>query len=124
MTHTIAVPKGFEAVAHLGKWAADTTDERTALRQTSTKAELIDLYDTVLPHMEKILDACDAFPLGALPETHRGLYNIALSMAEIAPHVEFYKGDPQVPFSFDEERFTANHGGDPTWQALPPNGPR
>jgi len=90
----------------------------------ATKEELKDFYDGVLPHVEAILDECDRYVLGTLPESHRGIFNLALSMAEIAPHVEFYRGEPGVPYAFEEARFIAVHGTDETWQALPPNGPR
>lgn len=117
-------PEGFEALEPFGDWALATNDARTLKRQAASKDELKAFYDAVLPHMEKILDACDAFDFGALPDTHHAIFNIALSMAEIAPHVEFYKSDPTVPFSFEESRFIAVHGQDETWRALPPNGPR
>ena len=120
----MTLPSGFEALSGLSKWDLATANERTRVRRNATRQELKEFYDLVLPHMEAILDACDAFALGDLPETHRGLFNIALSMAEIAPHVEFYKGDPGVPYAFEEERFVAVHGEDETWQALAPNGPR
>jgi len=28
----------------------------------------------------------------------------------VAPHIELYRGDPKVPYSFDEARFVADHG--------------
>ena len=101
-----------------------TTDQRAKARRESTSAELKEFYDEVLPYIEKILDECDKYELGMLPRSHRGIYNIALSMAEIAPHIEFYKGAVGVPYAFEEARFLAVHGADETWQALPPNGPR
>ena len=124
MQATMTVPKGFEALTAHAKWNLATADERYKARREASAAELKNFYDAVLPHMEKILDACDQFPLGELPESYRGIFNIALSMAEIAPHVEFYRGTPGVPYAFEEARFVAVHGADETWQALPPNGPR
>ncbi|MEO0410307.1 MAG: hypothetical protein AAF221_00525 [Pseudomonadota bacterium] len=117
-------PEGFEALEPFAEWALATTDERTLKRQSASKDELKAFYDAVLPRMEDILDACDAFEFGKLPESHHAIFNIALSMAEIGPHVEFYKADPAVPFSFEEGRFVAIHGKDETWRTLPPNGPR
>lgn len=124
MSNDIAVPPGFEPLRAFAKWNLATADARAQARRAASSAELQAFYDGVLPHLAAILDACDAFPLGALPENHRALFNIALSMAEVAPHVEFYKGDPGVPHAFEETRFRALHGGDETWRALPPNGPR
>lgn len=118
------VPEGFEPLARFSKWNLLTADQRTKARRESTEHELRAFYDGVLPHIENVLDECDKFELGKLPESHRGIFNIALSMAEIAPHIEFYKGEVGVPFAFEESRFVAVHGADESWQALPPNGPR
>jgi len=41
------------------------------------------------------------------------LFRLALSLAEIAPHVEFYGSDPRVPFAFSEERMLGFHAGLP-----------
>ena len=124
MEQMMIVPPGFEDLARFSKWNLMTADERTRARREASGQELREFYDGVLPHIEAILDACDGYPLGELPETHRGIFNIALSMAEIAPHVEFYRGQPGVPYAFEEARFVAVHGMDETWRALPPNGPR
>lgn len=124
MQSEMTVPAGFEALAEFSKWNLPTADERTRARRNATAEELDAFYRGVLPHMEAVLDECDRFDLGELPESHRGIFNIALSMAEIAPHIEFYKGEVGVPYAFEEERFVAVHGSDQTWQALPPNGPR
>lgn len=124
MQQEMIVPPGFEDLAAYSKWNLMSADERTSARAKASEQELREFYNGVLPHVEAILDECDKFPLGELPESHRGIYNIALSMAEIAPHIEFYRGSAGVPYAFEEERFVAVHGSDPTWQALPPNGPR
>lgn len=118
------VPPGFEALVPFSKWNLMTADARTRARLGATSVELRTFYDGVLPHIEAVLDECDKFELGTLPESHRGIFNVALSMAEIAPHIEYYKGAVGVPYAFEEARFVAVHGADETWQALPPNGPR
>jgi len=41
------------------------------------------------------------------------LYYMSLALAEIAPHIELYRGDPNVPHSFEEERFIAVNGQQP-----------
>lgn len=125
MTQTdLAVPPGFEALTPFARWALPTADERTKARREASGTELRAVYDTVLPHIEAILDACDRFALGELPPSHQGIFSLALSIAEIAPHVEFYRDQPGVPYAFEEARFVAVHGTDETWRALPPNGPR
>lgn len=124
MQQDMIVPAGFEALAPFARWNLATADQRSAARRDASSADLNSFYAGVLPHIEAILDECDRFALGDLPESHRGIFNIALSMAEIAPHVEFYRGATGVPYAFEEVRFVAVHGTDETWQARPPNGPR
>ena len=124
MEQKMMVPAGFEPLEKFAKWNLDTADERTKARREATGPELREFYEGVLPHIEAVLDACHQYPLGELPESHRGIFNVALSMAEIAPHIEFYRGQVGVPYAFEEPRFVAVHGADKTWQALPPNGPR
>ena len=45
-----------------------------------------------------------------LPPDPQRLFYLAFALAEVAPHIELYRGDPNVPHSFDEERFIAAHG--------------
>lgn len=124
MQTEMTVPAGFEALSSFARWNLATADERTKTRRELTGEELRVFYDGVLPHMEAILDECDKYQLGELPETHRGIFNVALAMAEIAPHIEFYRGQVDVPYAFEESRIVAVHGTHQTWRALPPNGPR
>jgi hypothetical protein len=116
------LPPGFEALSPFVEgWALDTQDERYAKRATVSEAELRAFYDAVLPELEAILAEVDRFPIGQLPDTHRALYALALSMAEIAPHVELYRGNPLVPFAFEEARFKSDHGLQPTWKGGRPS---
>lgn len=48
------------------------------------------------------------------------MFKLALSLAEVAPHVELYGGDPAVPHSFTEDRMIAAHGRQETWRGLSP----
>jgi hypothetical protein len=118
------VPPGFEPLLAWEAWAVKTPNLRTAKRRASTREELKSFYDAMQPWIEKILDACDAYELGKLPQSHRDIYSLALSLAEVAPHVELYKGAVGVPFSFEESRFIAVHGDDEFWKGEAPNRPR
>ena len=88
-------------------WALMTQAEREVKRRGSSAEEMRAFYDAMLPRMEGIIETLNAFPLNDLPPDARTLMNLTLSLAEVAPHVEFYKGSPKVPFSFEEERFIA-----------------
>jgi hypothetical protein len=109
MSHEL--PVGFESLEpFVQKWAQYEQDRRQSTRLNSTAAEIRAFYDAMLPHMPAALTHVDTFELGKLPEPSRRLYSMMLSMAEVAPHVELYRGDPRVPHSFDETRFIAEHG--------------
>ena len=86
----------------------------------ATPQALKAFYDATLPRLEAILAEVDKYPLGGLPEALQPLYNIALSLAEVAPHLELYGGAVGVPYAFEEARFVAVHGAQPTWQGLQP----
>lgn len=115
-----SLPTQFADLTPYLDWALPTAGERHAKRLGSTSEELKSFYDAVVPRLEEILEAVDAWPLGELPESHRPLYDIALSVAEVAPHIELYKGAPNIPFSFEETRFVARHADHETWRGLNP----
>ena len=105
------LPKGFEELApYSDKWALATPDERYATRGQSSREEIKSFYDAMLPRMEEILDLSDEYSLGEMPEDVENLFFMALSIAEISPHLELYGGDPLVPHSFEESRFVAIDG--------------
>lgn len=101
-------------------WNLATANERQNKRRSSSAEDIRTLYDGVHPHLEAILEEVDRFPLGELPESHRPIYNLALVLAEVAPHVELYKGDPAVPYAFEESRMIAVHGDQETWRGKSP----
>lgn len=102
-------------------WGLDSQDERQAKGLASSREELKAFCDAILPHIPRILEIADAYPLGQLPPELRCLFALSLSLGEIAPHIELYRGDPGVPHSFEERRFVAKHGKMPTWKAEAPN---
>jgi len=93
-------------------WAQPTQNQRWDKRLSSTNVEITEFYHAILPWLERILAHADEFPLGKLPERSARLFDLALMHAEIAPNVELYRGDPNVPHSFEERRFIAVHGSD------------
>ena len=118
---TQLLPEGFQILEPLvGDWALPTQTEREARRLASNPAELQSVYDALFPHISKIMEEVDKFPMGKLPEAHGRLFSLALALAEIAPNVELYKGDVRVTNDFDERRFNPRHGAHPTWTGLHP----
>ena len=107
------LPEGFaELETWANEWALPTQNTRWDKRLASTREELIAFYNAVLPHLERILDHVDQYPLGELPERSVRLFDLALMHAEISPNVELYDGAQDVPHSFEEKRFIAVHGND------------
>ena len=106
-----SLPKGFKALEPLAEeWGLSTQNARQAKRRNSSTETLQAFYDAVVPHLPKILAHVDEFPMGELPPDSLRLFYISLALAEVAPHIELYRGDPNVPHSFEEERFIAAHG--------------
>lgn len=108
---SITLPKPFETLEPFAeKWALPTQNQRQRQRIGSSRGELKAFYDAILPLISDIITYADRFPLGQLPPEAQPVFNMALSLAEIAPHIELYGGTAKVPHSFDENRFIAEHG--------------
>jgi hypothetical protein len=67
-------------------------------------AEIQTLYDALLPRMDEIIGYLNQQPLNDMPADAKRLFHLSLSLAEIAPAVEFYK-QPEVVDGFPPERF-------------------
>ena len=107
------LPEGFASLeSWVADWAHATQNRRWDKRLTSSREEITAFYHALLPELERILEHVDRFPLGELPPESARLYDLAMMHAEIAPNVELYGGDPNVPYSFEERRFIAVHGDD------------
>lgn len=103
------LPEKFSVLEFLvDSWCLRTERARNNRRISSEMAELRTLYDAMLPRMEEILKFLSQFELGDLPEDVERLFLLTLSMAEVAPAVEFY-GSPTVPDTFGAERFEFEH---------------
>lgn len=115
------LPEKFADLLPFMDWSLHNADLRQQKRRESTTEEMQTFYDAILPRIEDILAVVNEYKLGELPEEYRALYDMALSLAEIAAHVELYKGDPAVPFAFEESRMIAVHGQHATWWGKAPN---
>ncbi len=91
----------------LERWDLMTQAEREINRRESTAVQMQGFYDALVPELEVIINVLNEYPLNDMPDKARSLMNLTLSLAEIAPHVEFYDGAAGVPFAFAEERFIA-----------------
>jgi len=109
---SITLPTEFaELQPFAERWARATEYERAAERRGCTSAQLRSFYDVAIKHLPQILARVDRHPLNEIQGEDLHLFRIALSLAEIAPHVEFYDCDPHVPFAFREDRMLGFHSG-------------
>jgi hypothetical protein len=101
---TAVLPGGFEALEpFVADWALADAVARMTKRQTSGMDEIRGFYDAMLPRGEEALIYLRQFQLGELPPQAEQLLKLMLSLAEVAPAVEWY-GDPRVFDGFPIER--------------------
>jgi len=101
---TALLPSGFEVLEpFLADWALDDAVARMGKRQTSGLAEIRSFYDAMLPMGEPALTYLRQFQLGELTPQAERLLKLMLSLAEVAPAVEWYD-NPRVYDGFPIER--------------------
>jgi hypothetical protein len=105
-------PAPFADLARYADWSLPTENARRRRRIAARFEEIQALYDAVVGRLEGIAAYLDPYPVDAIPPHARGLYLLMLAFADVAPYVEYY-GAAQVPDSFDELRFAAEHGDVP-----------
>ncbi len=91
-------------------WALPTENSRSVKRWASGPSDFQPFYEAMMPRLDEIFTYLDQFELGQMPDDAHTLYLLSLAFAEASPHVEMYKGNAEVPNSFDAERFVATHG--------------
>jgi hypothetical protein len=85
-------------------WAVSTEQERTARRLASDFSQIKAFHDAMLPQLEAIFEYLNGFALDAMPDDCRRLLYMALAVAEVAPAIHFYKGEPPT-YVLDDTRF-------------------
>ena len=106
-----SLPREFSDLERfIDQWALPTQSERESKRRSTTQQEREDFYQAVTPRLAAIIAWLDGFPLDAMPAEAQRLLHLILSLAEIAPTVELYRGSATVPYSFEETRLIAVHG--------------
>ncbi|EJU14983.1 hypothetical protein LH128_00902 [Sphingomonas sp. LH128] len=108
------LPAGFSDLEPLAEqWALATQNARENRRRSSTPADLQIFYDATVGRLDAMIEYLNAMPLDSMPDDAKNLFYLTLSLAEVAPHIELYGGKTRVPYSFEEERFHAEHGATP-----------
>lgn len=104
LNRTSSLPGGFESLEpYVAEWVLPDAIARVAKRQASTLTEIRRFYDGMLPLGHKALEYLRGLELGGLPPEGERLLKLMLSLAEIAPAVEWYNG-PKVRDGFDVSR--------------------
>lgn len=101
---TPLLPADFEALEpFVADWVLADAAARMAKRQASGMDEIRAFYEAMLPRGEAALAYLRQFQLDELPPEAERLLKLMLSLAEVAPAVEWY-GDPRVYDGFPIER--------------------
>jgi hypothetical protein len=99
-----SLPNEFNDLEPFAGWALPTERERNHKRINSQMSEIQALYDTMVPRMGAIMEYLNKLPIDGMPEDAQRLFDMTLSLAEVAPAVEFYQ-QPRVIDGFPAERF-------------------
>ncbi len=87
----VTLPPGFEQLADFVEdWVLPDAAARMGKRQSSSMAEIRALYCALTPVGDQALAYLGQFQLGELPAEAENLLGLMLSLAEIAPAVEWY----------------------------------
>jgi hypothetical protein len=104
------LPTGFGDLEALARdWALPTERERSLRRYRASIAEIQHFYDAMLARVDAAMEHLNRFALDDLPAAEKRLLDLALSLAEIAPAIEFYK-QPAVIDGYDPQRFAPRSG--------------
>lgn len=99
------LPDPFANLESLARdWGVPTEQERTARRLASDFNQIKAFHDAMLPQLEAIFEYLNGFALDAMPDDCRRLLYMALAVAEVAPAIHFYKGEPPT-YVLDDTRF-------------------
>ncbi len=105
-----SLPDGFGDLEALARdWALPTERERSLRRNRASIAEIQRFYDAMLARVDAVLEHLNRFALADLPAAEKRLLDLTLSLAEIAPAIEFYK-QPAVIDGYDPLRFVPRSG--------------
>ncbi|WP_322102268.1 hypothetical protein [Paraburkholderia sp. J41] len=104
------LPAGFESLApFVPTWALATETERNAQRHAVGMEAILAFRDAILPQVDDVVGYLNGHALATLdehPEAMTLMY-LLLSLAEIAPAIEFYN-QPAVIDGYDSARFRAD----------------
>lgn len=99
------LPEGFgELNPYASVWALATEGERNRARRHSSMRELEAFYQTMLPHMERIIAFLNDRNLHGLNAPEQNLLAMAKSFMEVAISVELFR-EPDPADAFPADRY-------------------
>ena len=104
------LPEQFAELApFVAMWALTTETERNTQRHTVGMEAIQAFRDAIMPRVDEIITWVNQFQLDTLEQDPQALtmMKLLLSLAEIAPAVEFYK-QPNVIDGYESRRFAAD----------------
>ncbi|SDV47283.1 hypothetical protein [Chitinasiproducens palmae] len=104
------LPAQFAALSpFVADWALATETERNTQRYTIGMEAIVAFKDALLPQVDEVVAWLNQFELATLSENEEALtlMYLLLSLAEVAPAVEFYQ-QPGVIDGYDTRRFVAD----------------
>ena len=102
----MTLPEEFKDLERFAAWALPTETERSEKRRSSKMEEISEFYAAMHARMNAILPYLSRHDVNEMPEDAKRLLHLALSLAEVAPAVEWYN-QPAVIDGFDRRRYRA-----------------
>ena len=84
------LPADFRDLERFSAWELATERERHAMRYAASMEDIRDLYDTMKPRMEAVVEYLNKFPLHELPDAAERLFLLGLSLMEVSNAVEMF----------------------------------
>jgi hypothetical protein len=100
----MTLPEEFKDLERFAAWALPTEAERSEKRIASKMEEISEFYTAMHERMNAILPHLGRYQMNDMPEDAKRLLYLALSLAEVAPAVEWYN-QPTVIDGFDRRRY-------------------
>ena len=86
-------------------WGLPSLQERIARRAGATIEELQEFYATVMPRLDQIIEFLNQFPANAIPDEHKPLASMALSLVQVDSAVNKFNA-PVLDRALDPRAFT------------------
>lgn len=105
-TQVAELPEQFAHLAPYAGWALPTENLRNIKRHNTSMEEIKAFGKVMLENVKPICDYLSGFDLNAYPPKETALMQLLLSLAEVAPAIEFYDTQAVVD-GYDPRRFPA-----------------